>query len=1167
MTSGKQTKNARRRMTEPTIRETLELDPRDRLVNQGQARLESQGQSEQLVRAELAAFVCDGEFEVGMHRILDRFLAHQGGPLIENAWVSGFYGSGKSHLLKMLAHLWENTRFEDGSTARGLVEARLPEDLRAAFRELDTRAQRAGTKTVAAADTLLSGDGRVRTNVLEVVLRSRGLPTDISEARFSFWLQDEGIHDAVRSRVEEKGRDWTRELRALTVSRELAGAVLESAPDLAAGPAEALQLFKDRFGRVSGDISTDEFVDLARRALGDGDALPLTMLILDEAQQYIGKKDRRAADFTEAAEALQTRFDGRLALVASGQSSLQGTPELQKLRDRFRIQVELTDADVEVVTRKVLLGKKQTHLPEIEAMFAASEGEVSRHLKDARIGSRTADRETRTDDYPLLAPRRRFWEACLRAVDRGGGNAQLRSQLRILHDSLGAIADQPLGVVIPASDLFHQMVGLFLASGELLNEVHTRIQRLGQQTGDGLGRDLAALAFLIAKLPRQAAVDAGVRADAATFADLLVADITADSAPFRKRVEETLESLTNAGELMRVGDEYRIQTAEGAEWDQDFRRNEAQLGNDASRIGGERGRLFRELVEGFVSKLRLLHGAANVKRHAGLHAEPGPPNDPDRERQVMVWLRDGWECSPKDCEAAARSAGSDDPVVHVHIPKERADELEGRIVEALAARRVLEVRGTPASGSGRDARRSLQSRLDRAEADRGTILSALLRSARVFVGGGDEITGNDLAARIQSAVERGLARLYPRFSEGDHSLWRQALDRARQNGDKPFEPVDWDRDPVDHPVAKEVLSQIGTKSTPGSQIQRKLAMPPFGWPQDAVDAALLSLHAAEHLRARRNGEPVLPGKLTQAQIKTTEFEPEHIVLTVKQKIALRGLFGKTGVEVPGGKESEGAGRYLDALRALAERVGGEAPLPTKPVSALLDEASGSAGNAQLELIHENHEEFEKLRQHWQERADRRDAREKAWQLTVAFHRYAEGLDPQEEVGEELAAVRKNRSLLEPADPLAGITPRLAQALREEVTKLHGELATTIENALRELRSDPRWSALDASEQERLSQVHRLIPPAALDLGTDEALRRALDGRSLDAWRAEVDATAARLTRALGDLPQLAEDDASAPTPVALPRRTLRDEAAVREWLEDTGKRLLEAVRKGPVQPE
>ena len=52
-------------------------------------------------------------------------------------YLYGAAGSGKSHLLKMLAHLWVDTVFPDGSTARSLVPA-MPDDLRSAFRELDT---------------------------------------------------------------------------------------------------------------------------------------------------------------------------------------------------------------------------------------------------------------------------------------------------------------------------------------------------------------------------------------------------------------------------------------------------------------------------------------------------------------------------------------------------------------------------------------------------------------------------------------------------------------------------------------------------------------------------------------------------------------------------------------------------------------------------------------------------------------------------------------------------------------------------------------------------------------------------------------------------------------------------------------------------------------------
>ena len=126
--------------------------------------------------------------------------------------MSGFFGSGKSHLLKMLAHLWANRAFGDGATARSLVPGGLPPEIRAALTELDTRARRIGKPPLAAAGTLLGGNERVRSAVLSILLRARGLPSGIPQARFTFWLRDEGILDQVRDAVEhgEDPRDWRK---------------------------------------------------------------------------------------------------------------------------------------------------------------------------------------------------------------------------------------------------------------------------------------------------------------------------------------------------------------------------------------------------------------------------------------------------------------------------------------------------------------------------------------------------------------------------------------------------------------------------------------------------------------------------------------------------------------------------------------------------------------------------------------------------------------------------------------------------------------------------------------------------------------------------------------------------------------------------------------------
>ena len=57
-------------------------------------------------------------------------------------------------------------------------------------------------------------------------------------------------------------------------------------------------------------------------------------------------------------------------------------------------------------------------------------------------------------DWPLLPVRRRFWERVLRAVDKAGTGAQLRTQLWIVYDAVEKTADLPLGNVVDAAFLY-----------------------------------------------------------------------------------------------------------------------------------------------------------------------------------------------------------------------------------------------------------------------------------------------------------------------------------------------------------------------------------------------------------------------------------------------------------------------------------------------------------------------------------------------------------------------------------------------------------------------------------------------------------------------------------------------------------------------------------------
>lgn len=1138
------------------IKDVLERDPSTQpLVNQGQARIDATDE----LKGELQTFVCEGQYADGIQRIISAFLYNSEKPSQQAAWVSGFFGSGKSHLLKMLTHLWQDTPFPDGSTARSLVPV-LPSDLQDLFRELDTIGKRTGG-IIAAAGSLPSGIAdQVRLTVLGIILSATGLPKSYPQARFCLWLHENGHYEAVKKAVETAGKMFEKELNNLYVSPILSQAVIKAVPGFANSEAEAKQLIKAEFPPQNTDITTEQFLSVAKEALlrvGKNGKLPCTVLVLDEVQQYIGQSNDRSVLITEVAEAVSKQMDSQVMIVAAGQSALTDTQLLQKLIDRFTIRIPLSDAEVETVTRKVLLLKKTTAAASVKKVLEDHSGEVSRQLQGTGIGEVTEDRKYIVDDYPLLPVRRRFWEHCFRQIDAAGTSSQLRSQLRIVHDAVAKIASRDLGAVVPGDELFTALAPEMVNTGVLLREINERIIQVGKDFGP-LAQRICGLIFLIWQVKRDGVADIGVRATKDHIADLLVDDLCADNGKLRNDVEGILIQLSEKGLLMKIGDEYRLQTREGSEWDAEFRSRQAKLANDDAAIQFQRDQLLYAETDRIIRGITLIHGTAKEARQITISRDQTPPIADGTT--VPVWIRDGWSSSDKEMRSAAQSAGTDSPLVFVFIQRQSADDLRRLIVESEAAQLTLNARGNPSGDEGIEARRSMESRRARAAGDRDALVREIVSVAKVYQGGGNELLQITLDARIKAAAEASLIRLFPRFKEADSPAWESVIKRARSGADQPFQPAGHTEATEKHPVCLQILATVGAGKT-GSELRKLLTSTPLGWPKDAIDAALIALHRSEHLEAILNGAKVAPGQLDQNKIPKTEFRLQQIIISVQQRLVLRGIFTELGIQCKSGEESIKAPDFLTALISLARSAGGEAPLPQTPLVTDIEDLQRLVGNEQMIGIIIKADEIKKSIKDWRSLADLNRQRMPAWLLVERLEKHARDFPAAKEHSDKITALRDQRLLLQPTDPVAPIRIALAGTLRGEITNLYATYADAYQKALSDLSTNDLWKRLSPADQEEIIGDVGLLAPAKPDVSTDDALVNQLDKKPLSGIRTEITALPALVAEAVEKAARKLEPKVRA---IGIEKTTLHSEDDVNAWVERQRARLIEAIKKGPV---
>lgn len=288
-------------------------------------------------------------------------------------WISGFFGSGKSHFLKMLSYLLENKEVNGKKT---IEYFRDKFDDPMEFDMIESCCTKGTNKTILFNVDSLSGD-KTKTAIKEVFAQvfydSLGyFGRDIKVVRFEQKLDRLGKLQLFKDKFEEvSGITWNESRDAFDLYADLIIDALEQSSIMSRQSAENLVYTKD-----TSVFNIDSLVDDIKAYVDSQGKNFRLIFMVDEIGQYIGEDMNLMLNLQTLVEDLGTKCKGKVWVLVTSQEAIDKVikvkgDQFSKIMGRFDTRIHLTSSSVEEVVKKRLLAKNKTGADCLELVYEA----------------------------------------------------------------------------------------------------------------------------------------------------------------------------------------------------------------------------------------------------------------------------------------------------------------------------------------------------------------------------------------------------------------------------------------------------------------------------------------------------------------------------------------------------------------------------------------------------------------------------------------------------------------------------------------------------------------------------------------------------------------------------------------------------------------------------